>query len=214
MLPKQSIIGDRYTFPSESPNSVISVSHFSLGREALKSRSIRLSAAGVISPLYEAMDRHDDGVNRHRFGSFVCGDLSSDEIRGFFRNERQESDLSDDEATETEDLTQRKYNDLREQAELGNLYAGYRLSRILFDEDSPYFDEYDGACYLESSATKGYSMAQYRLGKMIYDGGYYRRVPENAEYWLTLSAKQNNPYAEMLLGRLYLHGDFLRLNSP
>ena len=214
MLPKQSIIGDRYTFPSESPNSVISVSHFSLGREALKSRSIRLSAAGVISPLYEAMDRHDDGVDCHRFGSFVCGDLSSDEIRGFFRNERQESDLSDDEATETEDLTQRKYNDLREQAELGNLYAGYRLSRILFDEDSPYFDEYDGACYLESSATKGYSMAQYRLGKMIYDGGYYRRVPENAEYWLTLSAKQNNPYAEMLLGRLYLHGDFLRLNSP
>ena len=214
MLPKQSIIGDRYTFPSESPNSVISVSHFSLGREALKSRSIRLSAAGVISPLYEAMDRHDDGVDCHRFGSFVCGDLSSDEIRGFFRNERQESDLSDDEATETEDLTQRKYNDLREQAELGNLYAGYRLSRILFDEDSPYFDEYDGACYLESSATRGYSMAQYRLGKMIYDGGYYRRVPENAEYWLTLSAKQNNPYAEMLLGRLYLHGDFLRLNSP
>ena len=214
MLPKQSIIGDRYTFPSESPNSVISVSHFSLGREALKSRSIRLSAAGVISPLYEAMDRHDDGVDCHRFGSFVCGDLSSDEITAFFKNERQESNLSDDEATETEDLTQRKYNDLREQAELGNLYAGYRLSRILFDEDSPYFDEYDGACYLESSATKGYSMAQYRLGKMIYDGGYYRRVPENAEYWLTLSAKQNNPYAEMLLGRLYLHGDFLRLNSP
>ena len=180
----------------------------------MKSRSIRLSAAGVISPLYEAMDRHDDGVDCHRFGSFVCGDLSSDEITAFFKNERQESNLSDDEATETEDLTQRKYNDLREQAELGNQYAEYRLSRILFDEDSPYFDEYDGACYLESSATKGYSMAQYRLGKMIYDGGYYRRVPENAEYWLTLSAKQNNPYAEMLLGRLYLHGDFLRLNSP
>lgn len=53
MPSKQSIIGDRYTFPSESPNSVISVSHFSLGREALKSRSIRLSAAGVISPLWE-----------------------------------------------------------------------------------------------------------------------------------------------------------------
>ena len=161
---------------------------------------------------YEAVDRHDDGVDCHRFGSFVCGDLSSDEIRGFFRNERQESDLSDDEPTETEDLTQRKYNDLREQAELGNQYAGYRLSCILFDEDSPYFDEYDGACYLESSAKQGYHMAQYRLGKMIYEGGYYRRVPENAAYWLTLSAKQNNPYAEVLLGRLYLRGDFLRLD--
>ena len=159
------------------------------------------------------MDRHDDGVNRHRFGSFVCGDLSSDEIRGFFGDERRETDLSDDEATETEDLTQRKYNDLREQAKLGNLYAGYRLSRILFDEDSPYYDEYDGAYYLESSAKQGYHVAQYRLGKMICEGVYYRRVPENAEYWLLLSAKQNNQYAEMLLGRLYLHGDFLRLNK-
>ena len=160
------------------------------------------------------MDRHDDGVNRHRFGSFVCGDLSLDEITAFFKNERQESDLPDDELPETDGWAKQKYDDLREQAELGNQYAEYRLSRILFDEDSPYFDEHDGAYYLESSAKQGYHMTQYRLGKMIYDGGYYRRVPENAEYWLTLSAKQNNPYAEMLLGRLYLHGDFLRLNSP
>ena len=55
-------------------------------------------------------------------------------------------------------------------------------------------------------------MAQYRLGKMIYEGGYYRRVPENAAYWLTLSAKQKNPYAEMLLGQLYILGDFLHLD--
>ena len=82
----------------------------------------------------------------------------------------------------------------------------------MFDEDSPYYDEYDGAYYLESSAKQGYHMAQYRLGKMIYDGGYYRRVPENAAYWLTLSAKQKNPYAEMLLGQLYILGDFLRLD--
>lgn len=161
---------------------------------------------------YEAVDHHGDCIDRRRFGDFKYGDLSSDEIRGFFGDERQETDLSDDEATETEDLTQRKYNDLREQAELGNLYAGYRLSRILFDEDSPYYDEYGGAYYLESSAKQGYHMAQYRLGKMIYMGDYYRRIPENAAYWLLLSAKQNNPYAEALLGRLYLTGDFLRLD--
>lgn len=161
---------------------------------------------------YEAVDHHSDCIDHRRFGDFKHGNLSSDEIRGFFRDERQETDLSDDEATETEDLTQRKYNDLREQAELGNLYAGYRLSRILFDEDSPYYDEYDGAYYLESSAKQGYHMAQYRLGKMICEGDYYRRIPENAEYWLLLSAKQNNQHAEALLGRLYLTGDFLRLD--
>lgn len=162
---------------------------------------------------YETVDHNGDPIDHRRFGDFKYGDLSSDEIRGFFGDERQESNLSDDEPTETEDLTQRKYNDLREQAELGNQYAEYRLSRILFDDDSPYFDEYDGAYYLESSAKQGYHMAQYRLGKMIYAGGYYRRIPENAEYWLTLSAKQNNQHAEALLGRLYLIGDFLRLDK-
>lgn len=161
---------------------------------------------------YEAVDHHGDCIDHRRFGDFKHGDLSSDEITAFFKNERQESDLPDDELPETDGWAKQKYDDLREQAELGNLYAGYRLSRILFDEDSPYYDEYGGAYYLESSAKHGYHVAQYRLGKMICEGGYYRRVPENAEYWLLLSAKQNNPYAETLLGRLYLIGDFLRLD--
>ncbi len=159
---------------------------------------------------YETVDHHGDCIDRRRFGDFKHGDLSLDEITAFFKNERQESDLPDDELSETDGWAKQKYDDLREQAELGNLYAGYRLSRILFDEDSPYYDEYDGAYYLESSAKQGYHVAQYRLGKMICEGGYYRRVPENAAYWLLLSAKQNNPYAEALLGRLYLTGDFLR----
>ena len=149
---------------------------------------------------YEAVDHHGDCIDHRRFGDFKHGDLSSDEIRCFFRDERQESDLPDDELPETDGWAKQKYDDLREQAELGNQYAGYRLSRILFDEDSPYFDEYDGAYYLESSAKQGYHVAQYRLGKMIYEGGYYRRIPENAEYWLLLSAKQNNPYAEACWG--------------
>ena len=161
---------------------------------------------------YEAVDHHGDCIDHRRFGDFKHGDLSSDEIRGFFMDERQESDLPDDELPETDGWAKQKYDDLREQAELGNQYAEYRLSRILFDEDSPYYDEYDGAYYLESSAKQGYHLAQYRLGKMIYMGDYYRRIPENAEYWLTLSAKQNNPYAEALLGRLYLTGDFLHLD--
>ena len=159
---------------------------------------------------YEAVDHHSDCIDHRRFGDFKHGDLSSDEIRCFFRDERQESDLPDDELPETDGWAKQKYDDLREQAELGNQYAEYRLSRILFDEDSPYYDAYDGAYYLESSAKQGYHVAQYRLGKMICEGGYYRRIPENAAYWLILSAKQKNPNAEMLLGQLYILGDFLR----
>lgn len=161
---------------------------------------------------YEAVDHHGDCFDHRRFGNFKYGDLSLDEIRTFFRDEQSGDESLDDELPETDGWAKQKYDDLREQAELGNQYAEYRISRLLFDEDSPYYDSYDGACYLESSAKKGYHMAQYRLGKMIYMGEYYRQIPENAEYWLILSAEQNNPYAEALLGRLYLIGDFLRLD--
>ena len=54
---KQSITGDKYTFPSGRENSVISVSHFSLGRSDLKSRLIRFSTAGEISPLIRVVLR-------------------------------------------------------------------------------------------------------------------------------------------------------------
>ena len=162
---------------------------------------------------YEAVDHHGDCIDHRRFGDFKHGDLSLDEIKAFFGNEQSEDDRLCDEPPETDGWTKQKYYDLREQAELGNQYAEYRLSRILFVEDSTYYDSYDGACYLESSAKKGYHMAQYRLGKMIYMGDYYRQIPENAEYWLVLSAKQNNPYAEKLLGQLYILGDFLRLDK-
>ena len=47
---KQSITGERYTFPAGIWNAVISVSHFWLGVPAWKSRLIRFSGAGLISP--------------------------------------------------------------------------------------------------------------------------------------------------------------------
>lgn len=156
----------------------------------------------------EALDHYGDCVDNRRFGDFKYGDLSFDEIKAFFRDERQEPDESDEEETTKDDI-----RNLWEQADLGNMYAEYRLSRILFDKNSPYYDTYNGACYLESSAKKGYHMAQYRLGKMIYTEDCYRRVPENAEYWLILSARQYNPYAECLLGRLYILGDFLKCDT-
>jgi len=45
---KQSIIGERYTFPAGIWNSVMSVSHFLFGAVAWKSRLIRFSGAGLI----------------------------------------------------------------------------------------------------------------------------------------------------------------------
>ena len=53
MPSKQSIMGDKYTLRAGIWNSVMSVSHFSLGAVALKSRFRRLSGGGLISPMYE-----------------------------------------------------------------------------------------------------------------------------------------------------------------
>lgn len=104
----------------------------------------------------ETVDHHGDRIDHRQFGDFEHGDLSLDEIRAFFRDEQSEDDRLCNDPPETDGWTKQKYYDLREQAELGNKYAEYRLSRLLFDENSPYYDSYDGACYLESSAKKGY----------------------------------------------------------
>ena len=56
MPSKQSIIGDRYTFPAGIWNSVISVSHFWFGWVAEKSRLITLSTSGVIKGIYDLAD--------------------------------------------------------------------------------------------------------------------------------------------------------------
>ena len=103
----------------------------------------------------ETVDHHGDRIDHRQFGDFEHGDLSLDEIRAFFRDEQSEDDRLCNDPPETDGWTKQKYYDLRGQAELGNKYAEYRLSRLLFDENSPYYDSYDGACYLESSAKKG-----------------------------------------------------------
>lgn len=50
MPSKQSMMGERYTLPAGIWNSVMSVNHFTFGAFAWKSRLIRFSGAGLISP--------------------------------------------------------------------------------------------------------------------------------------------------------------------
>jgi hypothetical protein len=53
---KQSMTGERYTLPAGIWNSVMSVSHFSFGAAAWKSRLMRFSGARLISPRSDGMD--------------------------------------------------------------------------------------------------------------------------------------------------------------
>jgi uncharacterized protein (DUF3084 family) len=77
MPSKQSIMGERYTLPAGIWNSVMSVSHFSFGALALKSRFRRLSGAGLISPVYEPCSMVRVGAARQadflqKIGKRVC----------------------------------------------------------------------------------------------------------------------------------------------
>lgn len=79
--------GGRDTLPAGIWNSVMSVSHFSLGGFAWKSRLIRFSGAGLISPKYEpkrrrlglATTKHSSFINRcTTFSEIVTLCLASD----------------------------------------------------------------------------------------------------------------------------------------
>lgn len=54
---KQSMMSERYTLPPGIWNSLMSVSHFTFGAFAWKSRLIRLSGTGLISPRYDPKRR-------------------------------------------------------------------------------------------------------------------------------------------------------------
>lgn len=54
---KQSMIGERYTFPARMLDSVMSVSHFTFRALAEKFRSITVTTAGVISSCYDRYSR-------------------------------------------------------------------------------------------------------------------------------------------------------------
>ena len=74
MPSKQSMIGERYTLPAGIWNSVMSVSHFTFGAFAWKSRLIRFSGAGLISPSLSAIPKWvvaDRGYTSHAFRQHI-----------------------------------------------------------------------------------------------------------------------------------------------
>ena len=149
----------------------------------------------------ELGDRDDRGYGNYR-RAVERGDLSSDELTSFFADERN---LCDDMPFDEEDVaTDEPIFRLREEADQGNIYAMYRLSRVYLDKKSRYYDEDLGDYYLERAAKADHNIAQYRMGKMFYYGIIYREDEYEAEKWLLKSARNGNPYADALLGKLYV----------
>ena len=63
-------------------------------------------------------------------------------------------------------------------------------------------DVYRAEKYLTTAAQANNAYAQYALGKLYLSGRDVKRDLDAADYWLTQSARQGNPYAGFLLERM------------
>lgn len=88
----------------------------------------------------------------------------------------------------------------------------YRKAKRLLDEYSEEYNFEKGFELLKQSAEEGNSYAQYKLGRMLYQGKICDEDIDSAVYWLEQSVRQNNQWAEYYLGKQYLGNDKLNRN--
>jgi hypothetical protein len=88
-----------------------------------------------------------------------------------------------------------------------NKWDKYHLSKICLDDASEHCNIDEAVKWLIESAQDGYSIAQYKLGKMFLRGDGVQKDVPYAFRWLEEAEKQNNQYAQFLLGKTYLNGE-------
>ena len=86
-----------------------------------------------------------------------------------------------------------------------NPYAAYRLARLLLDRESGYSNPKLGFYWLQHSANKGNSAAQYLLGKEYLTGNLIPASTDRAVELLRKSAEAGNSFAYYELARIYLY---------
>ncbi len=95
------------------------------------------------------------------------------------------------------------YNDIKKQAEKGDIDAQYILGTMYYDGDGVTQDYKQAAYWFTKGAKQGDARFQLILGMMYYDG---QGVPQNykqAAYWLTKCAEQGDARIQFFLGRMY-----------
>ena len=88
---------------------------------------------------------------------------------------------------------------LKSAAERGMAEAQYALGRLCLSGDEEVHDVAQGIRWLASAAELGSSDAAYLLGKL-----YLPKDREKAVYYFELAAQQDNPYAQYMLGKIFL----------
>ena len=87
-------------------------------------------------------------------------------------------------------------------AEQGHLVAQYSLAKLYLSDDMEVRNIRLGLNWLYTAAVNGSSYARYRLAKELLKGDLIKRNSDAA----VESAERGNPYAQYMLGKLYLIG--------
>jgi TPR repeat protein len=90
----------------------------------------------------------------------------------------------------------------REEAELGDSDAQYKLGMTYLDDD----DYTEGLAWLRQAADQEHAAAQAALGRAYLEGTGVNKNEMKAAIWLTKSAQQGNAMAQNALGTLYVNG--------
>ncbi len=98
---------------------------------------------------------------------------------------------------------------------LGNIFSGFALAKLILKEENPKPEELQKAIeFLRSVADSDdaselksiKSSATYLLGKLLLDGKIVSKDINQAVRYLTMSAEENNQWANYQLGKLFLQG--------
>ena len=88
------------------------------------------------------------------------------------------------------------------------LYRWYWPAIRIFEKaEATALERQQALGWLKEAAQAGLAQAQYRLGKMLYQGDFVPKDVAQALEWLRKAAIQGQPYAQYALGQIFLSGE-------
>ena len=88
------------------------------------------------------------------------------------------------------------------------LYRWYWPAIRIFEKaEATALERQQALGWLKEAAQAGLAQAQYRLGKMLYQGDFVPKDVAQAIEWLRKAAIQGHPYAQYALGQFFLSGE-------
>lgn len=93
-----------------------------------------------------------------------------------------------------------------------DMHYQYLQGKRCADIGSEDFDPEEAKRWLTLSASQGFDIAMYRLGKMYLQGDIIDKDIRQAMFWLYKADEENNQFAQYLLGKFYSKGEETAVN--